>query len=76
MACAVDEGRFRKLLRNAPEEAVQDEDLIGHAEGDVGQDDAGIGVDQPKGIDEREERRQHHLEGDHGAEDDEEQQCL
>lgn len=50
--------------------------LVGNAEGDVGQDDAGICVDQAERIDQREQRRQHNLNGISGVEDDDEQQEL
>ena len=70
MRCAVDQRRLAQFLRHIAEEAVQDEHLVGHAEGEVGQDDARIGVDQAEAVHQREERRQHHLERDHRAEQD------
>ena len=54
------------------EEAVQDEHLIGHAESEIRQDDADLGVDEPERVDQREQRREHHLERQHCSEQDEE----
>ncbi|MNI01799.1 hypothetical protein D3C73_546530 [compost metagenome] len=70
----VDQRRFRQLLRHRLEEAMQDEDLVGHAEGQVRQDDAGIGIDQTETVHQGEDRRQHDLERDHRTEEEEQKQ--
>lgn len=76
MRGAVDARCLAEFLRDGPEEAMEDEHLIGDAEGEIEQDDAGIGVDQPEAVHQREDRRQHHLEGDHRAEQHQEQDQL
>ena len=51
---AVDQRGLAEFLGNVAEEAVQNEHLIRHAEGEIRQDDAEVGVDQAELIDERE----------------------
>ena len=76
-ARAVHPRRLLQLRRELPEESDQQPDGERHREGEVGQDETGIGVDQPQRPQQQVERRHHRDLGEHpDGEDDAEEQPL